>query len=192
MLTWAVDPPLNYWTVDMVADYMGVSRSRVKALMREGRFKILWMNQRTAVVEAQAVRHFQKLPGGRPRLTAEQKKDLDLWMVSGGHFGWMMKAHPSMVPGGCRVCGRKVGTVVPESGNGGVRVVVKHKPPEPAIKMRLPGGAVVLPQCRGTGLPPKGWPTGKVDLATGLDIQPEDPRYKTEVAEMGWRPGVKK
>lgn len=201
-LDWA-NKTVSHFTLEMAAACLGVSKSRVKALIAEDRFRsfdkdrcpvktVFMLDARTVVIAREAVEGLQKLPGGRPKLSIDQKKDLALWLSYGGIYHWMTKAHPSQVPGNCRVCGRRVGTEIPKDGDGSVRVAIKHKPPEPAIKMRLPGGAVVLPRCRGTGLPPKGWRTGKTDYVTGLDVQPEDPRYKGEVPDLQWRPGVKK
>jgi hypothetical protein len=194
---------VNHLTIEMAAQFLGVSRSRVKALIAEDRFRsfdkdgklraraVFMLDKRTIVIARDALQNLKKLPGGRPRLSEDQRKDFEYWLKSGAAIDWMLKAHPSQVPGNCRVCGRRVGTEVPEGGSGAVRVVVKHKPSEPAIRMKLPSGAVILPKCKGSGLPPKGWPTGKVDIATGLEIQPEDPRYNKQVEEMSWRPGLK-
>jgi excisionase family DNA binding protein len=182
---------VNYWTVEIACRHMNISRTRMRALMREGRLQTYRLDRRTVLLSRAEVEGFQKRPGGRPKISVTQAEDIIVWKRYGTIFPWMLTAHPSQVAGECRVCGRRVGTVIPKDGNGVVRVAIKHKPPEPAIRMKLPGGAVILPQCNGTRLPPKGWPTGKTDYTTGLDIQPEDPRYRGEVPEMRWRPGLK-
>jgi hypothetical protein len=188
------NPPLNVqhiWTLEMAAGHLGVGVQRVRVLVRQGRLTAYRFGKQLIVLCAEEVAAFQKRPGGRPKLTNKMQADIDQWVKWGVVFDWMMVAHPSHVRGGCRRCGRTVGTAIPKGGDGTVRVAVAHKPPEPAIRMRKPGGAVVLPRCNGSGLPPKGWPTGKVDLNTGLQIECEDPRYAGVVPEVRWRPGVK-
>ena len=175
----------------MAAEYLGVCMTRMRLLMKQGRLRVFQFNSRTLVVRRDEVERFQKLPGGRPKLTVEQTADLKYWLENGTVIDWMVFAHPSLVRGSCRVCGVQVGTEVPSWSQGDVRVAIKHKPPKP-VKMRLPGGKLITPKCTGSGLPPKGWRTGQMDDRTGKQIEPEDPRYgKGPVSEIRWRAGVK-
>jgi excisionase family DNA binding protein len=185
------DVTVAYWTLGIAAKWLNVSKTRVKQLVGKGRLRLYRLDGRTVLLSRDEVEAFQKRPGGRPKLTNKMQEAIEQWKNYGVVFDWMTVVHPSKVRGECRRCGRLVGTIIPKQGDGSVRVAVGHKPPEPAIRMRKPGGAVVLPRCNGSGLPPKGWPTGKVDLNTGLQIECEDPRYAGVVPEVRWRPGVK-
>ena len=185
------DISVVYWTLEIAAKCLNVSKTRVIQLVDAGRLQAYRLGKRILLLKRSDVETFQKRPGGRPMILNKMQGDIDKWKDYGVVFDWMIVAHPSQVRGDCRRCGRSVGTIIPKNGDGTVRVTVWHKPPEPAIKMVQPGGAVVLPRCNGSGLPPKGWPTGKVDLNTGLQIECEDPRYAGVVPEVRWRPGVK-
>ena len=157
------DIRLFFWTIGMTAEYMGVSKQRVRVLMNLGRLKPYALDERTVVFLRADVESFRKRPGGRPRLTEDQKRDVRDWLEWGTLYPWMRTAHPSLIRGECALCGAMVGTVLAGEGTT-ARVTVRHKPK--AFKRKEVGAYTIIRQCAGSGKVPKGWRGPQVEYVS--------------------------
>lgn len=147
------------WTVAMAAKYMNVGTARIRKLARQGRLSTLQTGGRLIMLDRDEVLGFKKRPGGRPALSQAQQKEFEIWLEYGMFEKWMKTCAPSLMPGECCMCGKKVGTVIPENTPGmSVRVAVRHYPKHP-IAMKLSTGRVVKARCPGGGKVPRGWRT---------------------------------
>lgn len=145
------------WTVTMAARYLNVGTARVRALLRQGRLTTVKVGTRMLMLHREEVQALKKRPGGRPQMSHQQQMDFEAWLEYGVWESWMRNCPPSLMPGPCAWCGKRVGTVIPDGALGmGVRVTVKHYPANP-IAMKLTTGKVVKARCPGSGKPPKGW-----------------------------------
>lgn len=154
----SIDPWMTpMWTVVMAAKHMNLSVKRVRALIAAGRLEAMRAGGRMLMVDRQSVIDFKKRAGGRPSLSQEQQRDFAMWLEYGTWESWMRHCPPSLMPGPCAWCGKRVGTAIPDGALGmGVRVTVKHYPANP-IAMKLTTGKVVKARCPGSGKAPKGW-----------------------------------
>jgi excisionase family DNA binding protein len=148
---------LMLWTVEMAAEFLGVGVVRVRRLIQQGRLYAVRAGKRILLLNRVNVQEFKKLSGGRPKLSETQKRDFEIWKEWGAFDSWMATCAPSLMPGPCCVCGKMVGTVVPNGAVGwSVRVAVKHYPKVP-IAAVLRTGRKVRGRCPGSGMAPKGW-----------------------------------